>query len=312
MKLLLFFVFLLGFCHFAQAQEDHTLIRRISVFPIKAPPEFSVVTDEAWWELRETLTRDKRFLVASKNFLQQKDVYQARAELSPADAIILGKLLDANALVTTYLEDRIVHMRVYEGEYGRPLWEHELTLQPSLPIAEQLQAAIIKLARDFIATIPYQGFVVIDPLKGRPVYTEGRRQMIKVEIGENAEVDVGDPVQVVRIYSDSLKPLFTHGASIEIYGEGRVVTRSQENILVELDRMADGAKIQEGSLVRLPRELKRLQQQFAMQDSLRTKIDPEFLSPGMTSARQVEEENKPLVTSLTFIANIAVFLLLAF
>lgn len=296
----------------AMAQTDHTLIRRISVFPIKTSPELSHVADEAWWELREHLTRDKRFLVASKNFLLQKDVYQARSKLSPADAIILGKLLDANALVSTWIDDRTLHMNVYEGEYGRPLWQHQLILQPSLPVAEQLQPAVTKLVNDFIASIPYHGFVVTDPLQGRPVYQEGRRLLVKAEVGATAEVDVGDQAQLIRVYSDHLKPLFTHGASIEVFAEGRVVERVRESIIIELDRVNRSNAIADGTMVRLPRELKRLQQYYALQDSLKTKIDPEFFSPGMTSARQKVEEKKPLIASLMFIANIAAFLLLAF
>ena len=64
--------------------------------------------------------------------------------------------------------------------------------------------------------------------------------------------------------------------------------------------------------MRVPRELKRLQQLYAIRDSLSTKIDPVFFSPGMTTAKQKEQESKPLVTSLAFIANIAAILLLAF
>jgi hypothetical protein len=296
----------------ASAQTMHTLIRRISVFPVKTAPELAPAADEAWWELRENLTRDKRVLVASKNFLMQKDVYQARAELSPADAIILGKLLDANALVTTWVDDRVLHMNVYEGEYGRPLWEHQLTLQPSLPVAEQLEPAVVKLVNDFISTIPYHGFVVTDPLKGRPVYQEGRRLLVKAEIGVNAEVDVGDPVQLIRVYSDHLKPLFTHGARIEVFAEGRVVEHTGANLLIELDRMNRATSVEDGTMVRLPRELKRLEQMYSMQDTLNKKIDPEFFSPGMTTAKQKVEEQKPLVASLVFIANMAAFLLLAF
>jgi hypothetical protein len=279
----------------AWAQTDHTLIRRISVFPIKTAPEFQQVADDAWWELRETLTRDKRFLVASKNFLMQKDVYQSRSVLSPADAIILGKLLDANALITTYLDDRVLNMRVYEGEYGRPLWEHSFTLQPSL-----------------MASIPYQGFVTTDPLKGRPLYQEGRRLLARAEIGTTAEVDVGDPVQLIRVFSDNLKPLFTNGAAIEVFAEGRIVEHDREMITIELDRLNHAAGIQDGTMVRLPRELKRLEQLYSIQDSLRNKIDPEFFSPGMTSQKQRESETKPLISSLVFIGNLAAFLLLAF
>ncbi|MGE3760520.1 MAG: hypothetical protein AB7H97_22330, partial [Pseudobdellovibrionaceae bacterium] len=242
----------------------------------------------------------------------QKDVFQSRQTLAPADAIILGKLLDANALVTTWVDDRVLHMRVYEGEYGRPLWEYQLMLQPSLPIAEQLQPAVVKLVNDFIASIPYHGFVVIDPLKGRPVYQEGRRLLVKGEVGTNAEVDVGDPVQLIRVYSDHLKPLFTHGASIEVFAEGRVVELNRQQLVIELDRVNRANAVEEGTMVRLPRELKRLQQYYSLQDSLKTKIDPEFFSPGMTTAKQNVEERKPLLSSLLFVANLAAFLLLAF
>lgn len=297
----------------ALAQVEHTLVRRLSVFPIKqGNPELAQVAEEAWWELRETLTRDKRFLVASKNFLQQKDVYQARGVLSPADAIILGKLLDANALITTFVEDRVLYMKVYEGDYGRPLWEHQLVLQPSLPIAQQLQPAVIKLVQDFIAAVPYHGFVVLDPLKGRPVYQEGRRLLVKAEVGGSAELDVGDPAQLIRVYSDHLKPLFTHGAQIEVFAEGRVVEHSRETVVIELDRLNRATAIQEGTLVRLPRELKRLEQLYAIQDPLKSKIDPEFFSPGMTAAKQTEAEARPLIAALVFIGNLAAFLLLAF
>lgn len=310
MRKLLIFLSLFG--TFAQAQTNHTLIRRISVFPIKTSSQLVGVAEEAWWELREALTRDKRFLVASKNFLMQKDVYQARENLSPADAIILGKLLDANAMVTTWLEDRTLNMRVYEGEYGRPLWEYQLVLQPSLPVSEQLRPAVVKLVNDFIASMPYHGYVVIDPLKGRPVYQEGRRMLVKAEVGNTAEVDVGDPVQLIRVYSDHLKPLFTHGASIEVFAEGRVVEQTRESLVIELDRVNRASAIEEGTMVRLPRELKRLQQFYSLQDSLKTKIDPEFFSPDMTSAKQNVDETKPLASSLLFIANLAAFFLLAF
>lgn len=308
---LLFFL-AISFSLSSWAQTDHDIVRRIAVFPILTGESMSQISDDAWWELREAFTKDKRFLVASKNFLMQKDVYQARAKLSPADAIILGKLLDANAMVSTYVESRILYMKVYEGEYGRLLWEHQLVLQPSLPVAEQLKPGVVKLAHDFIASIPYHGFVVVDPLKNRPVYQEGHRLLVKAEIGSAAEVDLGDQVQLVRVYSENLKPLFTAGASIEVFAEGRIVERDREHILIELDRLNRSSAIQEGTLVRVPRELKRLEQLYSLRDNLKTKIDPEFFSPGMTSAKQKEQETRPLVAALTFIGNIAAFLLLAF
>ena len=85
-----------------------------------------------------------------------------------------------------------------------------------------------------------------------------------------------------------------------------------EAIWTEVDRMNRATSVEDGTMVRLPRELKRLEQMYSMQDTLNKKIDPEFFSPGMTTAKQKVEEQKPLVASLVFIANMAAFLLLAF
>ena len=45
------------FLQFAHGQTEHTLVRRLSVFPIKAGQELAPVAEEVWWELRETMTR---------------------------------------------------------------------------------------------------------------------------------------------------------------------------------------------------------------------------------------------------------------
>jgi hypothetical protein len=187
-----------------------------------------------------------------------------------------------------------------------------MMLQPSLPVAQQLKPAAVKLVQDFVSSIPYHGYVIIDPLKNRPVYQEGHRLLVKAEIGLNAEVDLGDSVQLVRVFSENMKPLFTNGASIEGFAEGRVVEKNRSVILIELDRLNRAASIQDGTLVRLPREMKRLEQQLAARDSLTSRIDPAFFSPGMTAAKQEVKEKRPLVTALAFVLNVAGFLLIAF
>ena len=296
---------------FGQAVEQ-SLVRRLAVFPVDAPEELSKRADEVWWELREFLTKDKRFLVATKTFLQQQNVYQPRNELDPAAAIILGKVVDADAVLTTYLKDRTLHMAVYESRYGRPLWTREVELQPSLRLQDQLSPVTLKLARDFIASIPYQGFVVLDPLKDGAVYRDGRRLLMKADVGLNSEVAVGDAVELVRVKSDHIKPLFTHGATIEVYAQGRVVGIDREIITAEIQRLAKSVTVKEKALVRLPKEMRRLEQQFSLSDPLKNKINPEFISPEITPAKEAIAEHKPLVASLVFIVNLATFLLFAF
>jgi len=296
---------------FAQTVE-HTLIRRVAVFPLEASENLSKKSEEVWWELREFLTKDKRFLVATKSFLQQQNVYQPRNELDPAAAIILAKLLDADAVVATYLKDRSLHMAVYEGKFGRPLWAQEVELQPSLRVNDQLGPMTLKLARDFIASIPYQGFVVLDPLKDGAVYRDGRRLMFKADVGLNSEVAVGDAAELIRVKSDHIKPLFTHGATIEVYAQGRVVSIDREVITVEIQRLAKTVEVKEKALVRLPKEKLRLEQQFSLTDPLKNKINPEFISPEITPAKEEVAEHKPLIASLVFIVNLAAVLLFAF
>ncbi len=288
------------------------MIRRVSVFPIQVSSEYRDEADKIWWQLREWLTKDQRFLVASKNFLVQKDVFQPRGELSPSDAIILGKVLDAHALMTTVLKDKKITMRVYDGDYGRLLWEKSLPLQPSIPVHQQLEPFIKKLARDFLASLPYQGFVVKDALNNEVVFRAGSALGLKVDVGAESQVEVGDQIQVIRLISQSFKPLFMGNGQIEVIAEGWVVSVNKNVVQVDLDRSIDPRLIEEGSLVRVPKEMKRLKESFALQESLKATVDPEFLSPRILELKRQEAERKPLITSLGFIANLAAFLLLAF
>lgn len=307
-------LFLFAAQSFAQSPGpvQHPLLRRVTVFPVQTDRTLNEAAEEAWWQVREALTENRRFLVASKNFMVQKDVYQSRGELSPADAIILGKLLDAHALVVTYLKAKTLHMKIYEGDYGRLLWQYEFQLQPSIPLARQLPGAARKLILDFVASIPYQGFVVVDNLIGKPVYTEKDKYLVKVEVGDNSSVEVGDQVQLVRVLSDNLRPLFVDGATTEVFAEGRVINESRGVLTVEILRVTKIAEIKEASLVRLPRELKRLRESYAIRPAAVSGVDPELLAPGMTSVDKEIAEKKPLVASITFIVNLAAWLILAF
>ncbi|NQZ02480.1 MAG: hypothetical protein HRT45_17615 [Bdellovibrionales bacterium] len=295
-----------------KAQESHPLMRRLAVFPLLTPVKYKAIAEDTWWDLRKFLTEDQRFLVASKNFLQQKDVYQARGELKPADAIILGQLLEANAVVTTFLNDSELHMAVYEAEYGRLLWTKKLQLQQSLPTSSQIKKASLRLARDFVSAIPYQGFVVKDSLKKSTVYQDEGRQYVKTQIGVGANIEVGDKIQFVRVKATSLKPMFLDGATVEVFAEGQVERVDRSEVTVQLLRATSLQDIRPKSLVRIPKEFKRLQQEFALKNDLNKKIDSAYFSPEMTELDQEIQENKPLITSLSFLGNIGLFLLLAF
>ena len=71
------------------------------------------------------------------------------------------------------------------------------------------------------------------------------------------------------------------------------------------------ADIKNDSLVRAPKELKRLQELYSLQQG-RLRVGAEMVSPDLAQLRNEEDEKKPLAASLGFIANLALFFLLAF
>ena len=220
------FAFILMFLTFAgltpaNAQIDHQLIRRVAVFPFAVPPEFQNSADDAWWQAREEFAQTRRFLVGSKQFLIKSDVYQPRRDLEPADAIILGKLLDAHALVTFQLNDRRLMMTVYDGGTGTTIWRKGVTLHPSMPVGDQLTPLAKKMVDDFIAAIPYQGFAIIDSLIGQPVYEEGDVRLSQIDLGIATGAQVGDVVQWIKIIGTSVEPLFMGGSKTTVSPRAR-------------------------------------------------------------------------------------------
>ncbi len=297
----------------AQAQQiEHQLVRRMVVFPIQVDASLSGPADEAWWQVREEITKSRRFLVASKQFLVKNDAFQARGALEPADAIILGKLLDAHALVASQLKDRVLNMVVYDGTYGFPLWQKSLKLHPSLPVADQLQSSAQKLIDDFIAAVPYQGYQIVDPLIGMPVYEEGDVKLAQIDVGLASSVQIGDVVQWIKVVVVNLNPIFQSGAKITVYAEGRVIKIDQGVATAEIVRASKLDAIKEYSLVRIPREMEHLQGTMALKDTIKTTLGAELIAPEESQMEVLTKERRPLVTTVSFLGSIAAFLLLAF
>jgi hypothetical protein len=296
----------------AHAEYEHERVRRVVVFPLQADAEFSKETEETWWRLREHLTESKRFMVASRNFMQSKDVFQPRAELKPADALILGRLLDANALITTFLVDHKLSMRVYETKNGLTLWATDLELHPSIPVSKQIEDGSLKLLNDLIFSIPYQGFVIVDPMIARASYSEGDKQFFKADIGLNTQVAVGDSAQLVRVQASNLNPIFQQGLNVDVYVEGTVVKVDRQIVTVQVTRKGPKVEIKADALVRIPDELKRMREAYGMTEDPLKNIGVEMYRTKDDELTDKQKDRKPLITSLAFIGNIAAILLLAF
>ncbi|MCB0390621.1 MAG: hypothetical protein KDD58_05000 [Bdellovibrionales bacterium] len=291
---------------------NHELIRRIVVFPFQSNIDSQKEAEESWWKVRETLTNGKRFLVASKDFLERKDVFQARGELSPADAIILGELLDAQLVITGVLKNKSLTLYAYESIRGQLVWSYTTNMHASLPLSEQIEKASEETASLLIADIPYHGFVVKDEIIGQTVFKRNNQVLVKIEISTLASVGIGDEIQWIKVFNQNLKPLFQGGANIEIFADGKVIEVHDGYILAEVKRVTDINHITVGSLIRLPSELKRFKELYALKDSIKRRINPDYFSPEISEIHQEAQETQPLLTALSFLVNIVTILLIAF
>ena len=236
--------------------SDHLPVRKIVVFPFDASPKDGEAAEKAWWKVREELTSNKRFLIASKQLMMRKDVMTTKKEVDRASAVLLGKHLDADALVTSSIRDREFRMNVYSAATGALLWAQKLNLSTAQPISEQLEDVSVKLIRDFVASIPYQGFLIVDPLVGKPIFDEGSVRKAKVEVGTDARVEQGDVIQWIQVKENV--PVYQSLTNLLVVAEGTIVEIDRGILTVEIKRLKDPNLITEKSLVRMPKEAARL------------------------------------------------------
>jgi hypothetical protein len=291
------------------ADIEHTLIRKIVVFPIfESDP--SSVSEEAWWQIREALTRDKKLLIASKRFMVNRGVFQARRSLRPADAIILGKLLDADALMVCYIENRTLKMKVYDAENGYLLWEAESEFHPAISIEDQLVKNSEKLAADFLRIIPYQGFTLYDEANDQVLNTKDNKTYAKVFIGGLSDVKSGDIVQWISLEADAGRTLLEESKS-HLIADGVVIEVSGDEATVEVQNMADKELIQENTLVRFPKEIAKLKDLFS-REGKNLGASAEYLSHDLKPVATLQKENKASATGFAFFFSLVGFILLAF
>lgn len=310
MRFLLFFIlFAILTPEISSAEVKHSLLRRVAVFPIAGANVSN--NEEAWWQMRELLTKDQRFFVASRRFMVNRGVFQPRQVLKPADVIILSKILDAQALVVTYLQERTLHMKVYEGENGYLLWEGNAELHPAIPINDQLIRMSSQLMTAFILSIPYQGFQVIDEVIAKPIYETDEKKFAKVFIGSNSKIQVGDSAQWIEVAGDVGEAFFGASARVTILAEGRVTAVKGDKATIVIERLRDLSDLHENSLVRFPKEVNRLLGQYSDIDKSAS-LAPEYLSSEIKNVQEFSQDHSKASSSLMWIASLLGFLLLAF
>lgn len=305
---ILFFLICFGFGFSANSALKHELFTKIAVFPI-ADANYQN-SEEAWWQMRESLTRGQRYLVASRRFMINRGVFQPRKNLKPADIVILGKILDAEALVTTQLLDRKLKLNVLSGLDGTTLWESSVELHPAIPINEQLIKAAQKLMTDFLSAIPYQGYQVIDEGIGASVFEVDDHLHAFVARGGAVNLEINDQVEWVNISGDSSLPFFNQSLRVETIAEGQIVGFKDNLAEVRIKKMRSPDDLQNRVLVRFPREALKLQTQN--QSETNSTLLPEYLTSEMKDPEQFNRGHNSTSTALAFFGNLALLILVAF
>lgn len=293
----------------AEARIEHHLLRRVAVFPI-AEANLSN-SEESWWQMREALTHEQRFMVASRRFMINRGVFQPRKILKPADVIILSKILDAQMLITVFIDERTLKLKVYEGENGYLLWQGDMQFHPAIAINDQLIRVSTTLMNQFISEIPYQGFVVIDDLMGKPVYSNNNEQEAKIYVGKNSKIAVGDPLQFVEISGQVGQSFFNDNPLIDVIAEGNVKEIKGEYCLARIEKVKNLADVKAETLVRFPQEISRLKEIYS-QGEKSSNLSAEYLSGELTDVKDLKSDHPATASALSWIAGFVGFLLLAF
>ena len=294
----------------ASAEAEHYLIQRFAVFPLEGIS--TEQSDKAWWKIREILTQDKKYSVASRRYMQNRKTFQPRGEIALVNRVLLAENLDAHAIVTCFVKDHALWMKVYDGRSGKVLWEGNYRWDSLQPLSEQLETAVTKLTHSFYASIPYQGYIVKDSLRDDKVVYESKGGVFaKVFIGDSARIDVNDPVYFFRLFEQSADSLFQGGGNIQVHLEGVVTAIKEDFAIVELKRSRDVSLTKEHTLVQFPKEDKRLRKIYSPNKNPLHSNQLELLSR-KAEKKQDKKRVEPTSAAVAFLLTLATVILLAF
>lgn len=253
---ILFWVIAAAISFEVSASEKLNLPRRWVVFPFAVENELRASADNAWWKSREVLTVNKRFLVASRQFLLQKDVYQPRKTLKSEDISVLGKLLEADMIVTGVGDSRRFQLYVYLVQSGGLFWTKVTSFQPGADPASQLEVLVPRMMQELVRNLPFHGFTITDPLIGKVVFEDGPAKLAIVDVGNSDNLSTQTDLQWVEvILPDKPNPdtplLFQ--AKLAVVGEGRVSKVRRGVVVAEILRAGKIEDLTEKTMVRIPK-----------------------------------------------------------
>jgi hypothetical protein len=273
-----------------------TAFRRIAVFPVASEELNEKLKSGLWWSFREHISSNLQFVVASKQFLEAKEVYQERSEISTADVILLSKHLEADVLMTLSYSDRSLKLRTYNAADGLPLKHFSEKLQSNYSAEKQINNIAAKLFDKWVASLPYQA-----------VITEKSANEIKVNLGKLQEPSLLQEAQIIQIKRKNLGELNENYYSQEL----------RKLSFISLDKNIATYKLlpaetalarKESQLVRIPELEKSLRKNHLGSSS---SLDTEQLLPELRASGKKEEENQGISTKVFALINLIIIVALS-
>ena len=297
MKHWIYIGLILSFCLSAYPNETQLkAFRRVAVFPVASEDLDDKLKSGLWWSFREHLSSHLQFVVASKQFLEAKEVYQERSEIQTADVILLSKHLEADVLMTLSYSDRTLHLRTYNALDGLALKNFSEKLQSNFSAEKQINSLASKLFDKWLASLPYQG-----------VITEKTTDTVKVNIGKAYEPSLLQEAHIIQVKRKSLGELNDNYYSQKLR-RLEFVEINQNIVTYRLLPAENALARKDSELVRIPElENSLRKKQFGSATNLNTNQ----LLPELKASGKKEEENQGISTKVFALINLIIIVALS-
>jgi len=145
-----------------------------------------------------------------------------------------------------------------------------------------LELVADKITQDLLNQIPYQGFVVTDPLIGKTVYEEDSKKLVVIDSGTTDEIQEGMDVQWIQVLlpeAPNLKegePLLRQ-AKIEVIADGKVTKIKRGVFTAQIDRVKAMDLMTERTFVVIPKLASKMGETYLGAEVAKEKNAPEVL-----------------------------------
>lgn len=188
-----------------------TPLRSFVIFPVMVDHKSKIDVTQIWSEMRNQLTQSQKYLVATYEFMQEKEVFQPRGELNVTDSIILGRLLGADVLITTEVNRQRFVTVFYDARSGLELWRRSLKLNPAFKLQVQLEKVAPMVIKEFKRALPFLGIV-----------ERQRNGKFKVYTGVYHNIKKGDSLELITINTTGVTPVFDNNFTMQSLGNAQV------------------------------------------------------------------------------------------